>query len=127
MRRCVFLCEIDNLFILKCEIYNYFYFLCEIDRNMEASSWIEAYLQPIFHQCVVCAFLFIYFFVKIIFVCNNSGEANKIVKIEDNVFPFSPDNLNTSSPEFLEALAMKSHLVIRMLENRIGEKHAFKK
>ena len=96
---------------------------------MEASSWIEAYLQPIFHQCVVCAFLFYYFifFVKIIFVCNNSGEANKIVKIEDNVFPFSPDNLNTSSPEFLEALAMKSHLVIRMLENRIGEKHAFKK
>ena len=55
-------------------------------------------------------------FLKIIL-----GEANKIVKIEDNVFPFSPDNLNTSSPEFLEALAMKSHLVIRMLENRIGE------
>ena len=48
------------------------------------------------------------------------GEANKIPKIEDNVFAFNPDNINTSSPEFLDAMTMKAHLVIRMLENRIG-------
>ena len=46
------------------------------------------------------------------------GETNKIPKIEENTFPFSPDNLNTSSPEFLDVMAMKAHLVMRMLENR---------
>ena len=46
------------------------------------------------------------------------GEVNKIPKIEENPFAFSPDNLHTSSPEFLEAMAAKAHLIIRMLENR---------
>lgn len=46
------------------------------------------------------------------------GETNKVPKIEENPFAFSPDNLNTSSPEFLDAMSMKAHLVIRMLENR---------
>ena len=46
------------------------------------------------------------------------GEVNKIPKIEENPFSFSPDNLNTASPEFLDAMAKKAHLVIRMLENR---------
>ena len=47
------------------------------------------------------------------------GEAHKIPKIEENSFAFSPDNLNTASPEFLEAMAMKAHIVIRMLESRL--------
>lgn len=46
------------------------------------------------------------------------GEEKKISKIEDNQFAFSPDNLDTSSPEFLEAMGAKAHLIIRMLENR---------
>ena len=46
------------------------------------------------------------------------GEEKKISKIEDNQFAFSPDNLDTSSPEFLDAMGAKAHLIIRMLENR---------
>ena len=46
------------------------------------------------------------------------GEVNKIPKIEENPFAFSPDNLHTSSPEFLQAMSSKAHLIIRMLENR---------
>ena len=46
------------------------------------------------------------------------GEEKKVSKIEDNQFAFSPDNLDTSSPEFLDAMGAKAHLIIRMLENR---------
>ena len=46
------------------------------------------------------------------------GETNKIPRIEENPFHFSPDNMHTSSPEFLDAMGKKAHLVMRMLENR---------
>ena len=39
---------------------------------------------------------------------------------EVNAFPFHPTNLNTCSPEYLDVMIKKAHLVIRMLENRIG-------
>ncbi len=48
------------------------------------------------------------------------GEVNKEPKIEDNPFAFPPTNLNTCSPEYLDIMGLKAHLVIRMLENRIG-------
>ena len=35
-------------------------------------------------------------------------------------FHFSPSNVNTSSPAYLEALSLKAHLCVRMLEKRIG-------
>ena len=39
---------------------------------------------------------------------------------EPNAFPFPPSNLHTSSPEYLAVMSKKAHLVVRMLENRIG-------
>lgn len=48
------------------------------------------------------------------------GEAHREVQIQENPFAFPPSNVNTCSPEYLEIMAIKSHLSIRMLENRIG-------
>ena len=39
---------------------------------------------------------------------------------EPNAFPFPPSNLHTSSPEYLSVMCQKAHLVVRMLENKIG-------
>ena len=39
---------------------------------------------------------------------------------ETNAFPFPPSNLHTSSPEYLAVMSKKAHLVVRMLEDRIG-------
>jgi hypothetical protein len=45
-------------------------------------------------------------------------------KREENQFAFPTTNLHTCSPEYLEVMALKSHLVIRMLENRSSSRRA---
>ena len=47
-----------------------------------------------------------------------AGEVHVEPKREENQFAFPTTNLHTCSPEYLEMMAIKSHLVIRMLENR---------
>lgn len=48
------------------------------------------------------------------------GEAHREPLREPEPFAFPPTNVNTTSPRYLEILSLKSHLVVRMLENRIG-------
>jgi len=49
------------------------------------------------------------------------GEANRNPEIEHNPFCFPVDNLQTCSPEYLEVMERKAHLVVRMLEHRLGQ------
>ena len=49
------------------------------------------------------------------------GEATRNPETELNAFCFPVTNLQTCSPEYLEAMDKKAHLVVRMLENRIGQ------
>jgi len=49
------------------------------------------------------------------------GEANRNPEIEHNPFCFPVDNLQTCSPEYLDVMERKAHLVVRMLEHRLGQ------
>ena len=49
------------------------------------------------------------------------GEATRNPEVEHNAFYFPVDNLQTCSPEYLRIMEKKAHLVIRMLENRLGQ------
>ena len=49
------------------------------------------------------------------------GEANRNPEVEHNAFYFPVDNLQTCSPEYLYVMEKKAHLVVRMLENRLGQ------
>ena len=49
------------------------------------------------------------------------GEANRNPEIEHNPFCFPVDNLQICSPEYLEVMERKAHLVVRMLEHRLGQ------
>jgi len=54
-------------------------------------------------------------------VISMRGEANRNPEIEHNPFCFPVDNLQTCSPEYLEVMERKAHLVVRMLEHRLGQ------
>jgi len=54
-------------------------------------------------------------------VISMRGEANRNPEIENNPFCFPVDNLQTCSPEYLEVMDRKAHLVVRMLEHRLGQ------
>ena len=49
------------------------------------------------------------------------GEASRNPEVEHNAFYFPVDNLQTCSPEYLFVMEKKAHLVVRMLENRLGQ------
>ena len=49
------------------------------------------------------------------------GEASRNPEIEHNAFYFPVENLQTCSPEYLYVMEKKAHLVIRMLEHRLGQ------
>jgi len=49
------------------------------------------------------------------------GEAARNPEIENNPFCFPVDNLQTCSPRYLEVMEVKAHLVVRMLEHRLGQ------
>lgn len=53
-------------------------------------------------------------------VANQSTKVVEILKVE-NVHYFPIKNLHTMSPKYIEAMQKKAHLVIRMLEHRIGQ------
>lgn len=53
-------------------------------------------------------------------VANQSTKVVEIQKIE-NVHYFPIKNLHTMSPKYIEMMRKKAHLVIRMLEHRIGQ------
>ncbi|KAG5679292.1 hypothetical protein PVAND_008870 [Polypedilum vanderplanki] len=53
-------------------------------------------------------------------VANQSTKVVEIQKIE-NVHYFPIKNLHTMSPKYVEIMRKKAHLVIRMLEHRIGQ------
>ena len=42
-------------------------------------------------------------------------------EIETNAFCFPVNNTQTCSPEYLDVMVKKAHLVIRMLEHRLGQ------
>jgi len=54
-------------------------------------------------------------------VISMRGEANRNPEVEHNPFCFPVDNLQTCSPEYLEVMERKAHLVVRMLEHRLGQ------
>jgi transcription initiation factor TFIID subunit 2 len=41
--------------------------------------------------------------------------------VETNAFCFPVNNTQTCSPEYLDVMVKKAHLVIRMLEHRLGQ------
>ena len=49
------------------------------------------------------------------------GEATRNPEIETNPFYFPVDNIQTCSPEYLDVTVKKAHLVVRMLEHRLGQ------
>lgn len=49
------------------------------------------------------------------------GEASRNPEIETNAFCFPVNNTQTCSPEYLDVMVKKAHLVIRMLEHRLGQ------
>ncbi|XP_071743330.1 transcription initiation factor TFIID subunit 2 [Lepeophtheirus salmonis] len=49
------------------------------------------------------------------------GEQQREPTKEENQFVFQTTNVNTCSPEYMEMYALKAHLVVRMLANRIGD------
>jgi len=49
------------------------------------------------------------------------GESSRNPEIETNAFCFPVTNLHTTSPEYLYIMEKKSHLVVRMLEHRLGQ------
>lgn len=53
-------------------------------------------------------------------VANQSTKVVEIQKVE-NVHYFPIKNLHTMSPKYIEVMRKKAHLVIRMLEHRIGQ------
>lgn len=53
-------------------------------------------------------------------VANQSAKVEVIQKVE-NVHYFPIKNLHTMSPKYVEVVQKKAHLVIRMLEHRIGQ------
>lgn len=53
-------------------------------------------------------------------VANQSAKVEVIQKVE-NVHYFPIKNLHTMSPRYVEIMQKKAHLVIRMLEHRIGQ------
>ena len=54
-------------------------------------------------------------------VISMRGEASKNPEVETNPFFFPVENLLTCSPEYLEVTVKKAHLVVRMLEHRLGQ------
>lgn len=54
-------------------------------------------------------------------VISMRGESNRNPEVEHNPFCFPVDNLQTCSPEYLEVMERKAHLVVRMLEHRLGQ------
>jgi len=49
------------------------------------------------------------------------GESSRNPEVEANAFCFPVSNLQTCSPEYLEVMEKKAHLVVRMLEHRLGQ------
>jgi len=54
-------------------------------------------------------------------VISMRGEASRNPEVEANPFYFPVENLQTCSPEYLEVAVKKAHLVVRMLEHRLGQ------
>ena len=54
-------------------------------------------------------------------VISMRGEATRNPEIEANPFYFPVDNILTCSPEYLDVTVKKAHLVVRMLEHRLGQ------
>jgi len=49
------------------------------------------------------------------------GETSRNPEVEKNPFCFPVENLQTCSPEYLDVMILKAHLVVRMLEHRLGQ------